>query len=109
MNHSMYGVDRQTDMNCFSLSAIAAMVGHSPIVVSRSAYRTSVPNGYEREFWNGFGACHNKLTPPLLRRAVAHHKKSVIAPGSSAKFSHRTMFDLHSHERWGMEGIDYGN
>ena len=48
MNHSMYGVDRQTDMNCFSLSAIAAMVGHSPIVVSRSAYRTSVPNGYER-------------------------------------------------------------
>ena len=48
MNHSMYGVDRQTDMNCFSLSAIAAMVAHSPIVVSRSAYRTSVPNGYER-------------------------------------------------------------
>jgi hypothetical protein len=48
MNHSMYGVDRQTDMNCFSLSAIAAMVGRSPIVVSRSAYRTSVPNGYER-------------------------------------------------------------
>ena len=86
MNHSMYGVDRLTDMNCFSLSAIAAMVAHSPIVVSRSAYRTSVPNGYEREFWNGFGACHNKLTPPLLRRAVAHHKKSVIAPGSSASF-----------------------
>jgi hypothetical protein len=48
MNHSMYGVDRQTDMKCFSLSAMAAMVAHSPIVVSRSAYRTSVPNGYER-------------------------------------------------------------
>ena len=48
MNHSMYGVDRQTDMNCFSLSAIAAMVGHSPIVVSRPACSSSFPNGYER-------------------------------------------------------------
>ena len=47
MNHSMYGVDRQTDMNCFSLSAIAAMVAHSPIVLSRPAYRSSFPNGYE--------------------------------------------------------------
>ena len=48
MNHSMYGVDRQTDMNCFSLSAIAAMAAHSPIVVSRPAYRSRFPNGYER-------------------------------------------------------------
>jgi hypothetical protein len=48
MNHSMYGADRQNHLNRFSLSAIAAIVAHSPIVVSRPAYRTSFPNGYER-------------------------------------------------------------
>jgi hypothetical protein len=48
MNHSMYGADRQTDLNPFSLSAIAVMAADSPIVVSRPTYRTSFPNGYER-------------------------------------------------------------
>ena len=48
MRHSMYGADRQTDLNPLSLSAIAAMAAHSPIVVSRPTYRTSFPNGYER-------------------------------------------------------------
>jgi hypothetical protein len=38
MKHSMYGADRQT------LSAIATVVAHSRIVVSRP----SLPNGYEQ-------------------------------------------------------------
>jgi hypothetical protein len=47
MSHSMYGADRQTDLNRFSLSAIAAMVAHSPIAVLRPAYRSNFPNEYE--------------------------------------------------------------
>ena len=89
MSHSMHGADHQTPLAC----------------------RSRFPSGYERvdiKIPNGFGTCHNKLTPLLLRRTVAHHKKSVIAPGSSAKISRRTVFDLHSHERWAMEGIHNG-
>ena len=47
MSYLKYGPVRQTDLNRFSVSAIAAMVA-SPTIVSRPADRTSVPNGYER-------------------------------------------------------------
>jgi hypothetical protein len=42
MKHSMYGANTQT------LSAIATVVAHSRIVVSRPAHYTSFPNGYEQ-------------------------------------------------------------
>ncbi|HEV2697237.1 MAG TPA: hypothetical protein VGU90_04535 [Terriglobales bacterium] len=42
MKHSMCGADRQT------LSAIATVVTHSRIVVSRPAHYTSFPNGYDQ-------------------------------------------------------------
>ena len=48
MTHLSYGAARQTDLNRLSVSPIAAMVAHSPIIVSWPAYRMSVPNGYDR-------------------------------------------------------------
>jgi hypothetical protein len=48
MNLSMCGADRQNHLNHFSLSTIAAAVAHLPVVVSRPAYHSSLPNGYER-------------------------------------------------------------
>jgi hypothetical protein len=48
MSYLSYGAACQTDLNRFSVSPIAALVAHSPIVVSQPAYRTSVPNGYDR-------------------------------------------------------------
>jgi hypothetical protein len=48
MSHSMYGADCPNHLSRFSLAAIAAVVAHSPIVVSRPACSSSFPNGYER-------------------------------------------------------------
>jgi hypothetical protein len=36
------------DQNRFTLSALAALVAHSPILVSRPAHRRRFPRGYER-------------------------------------------------------------
>jgi hypothetical protein len=36
------------DQNRFTLSALATLAAHSPILVSRSAHRTRFPRGYER-------------------------------------------------------------
>ena len=52
MSHSMYGADCPNHLSRFSLAAIAAVVAHSPIVVSRPACSSSFPNGYERvDIW----------------------------------------------------------
>jgi hypothetical protein len=89
MRHSMYGADHQTP----------------------PAYRSSLPNGYERvdirilewirrvsqqiDSAAAVDAPSRIIKNPSLRRVLPH-------------ISHRTMFDLHSLEGWAMKGIHYG-
>ena len=72
------------------------------------AYLSGFPNGYESADIKILEWIRRESKQSESGDVATRCRKSAIAPGSSAKISQQTMFDLLSHERWGMEGIHYG-